>query len=165
MNNKIAYQTSSTITCSLASLATSSTFVAGRSSAEIDNTTDLDLDKLLTGTIMVGTTPTINTKIEVWVIPKRSDSTYHDTFDGTDKAVTVTSRSQLLSYGTLISSMDVPATTSNISYDYDRWLGDAVGGPLPAKFQLFITHNTGVNLNATGGNHILYTKGIYTTTA
>lgn len=165
MNTKIAYAASASVTITLASVATSSTWVAGRSSANIDNTSNLHLDKFLSGLIMVGTTPTINTRIEVWIIPKRSDSTYHDTFDGTDKNVTVTSRSHLLAYGTLLASMDVPATTSNVGYEFDRSAVAALGGPLPATFQLFVTHNTGVNLNATGGNHTLFEKGVYSTTA
>jgi hypothetical protein len=167
---KVAYASSAAITCSLASLATSATLVAGRASAEVDNTSALHLDKWLSGQVMVGTTPTVNTVIEVWLIPKREDGSYHDAqggagFDGTDKAVTVTSRDHLLSYGTLIASMTVPATTSNVAYEFARSAAAALGGALPHKFQLFVTHNTGVNLNSTGGNHLLYQKGVYSTAA
>jgi len=162
---KLTFASSASITCTLASLATSSTLVAGRSSAEIDNSTNLHLDKLISGKITVGTTPTANTVIEVWMIPKREDSSYHDTFDGTDKNVTVTSRQHLLAYGTLLSTMAVPATTSNVGYEFFRSAAAAMGAGCPPKFQLFIVHNTGVNLNSTGGNHVLYEKGVYSTTA
>lgn len=164
-STKITYAASAAVTITLASLATSSTLVAGRASAEIVNTSNLHLDKLLTGKITVGTTPTANTVIEVWLIPKASDSTYHDAFNGTDANVTVTSRQHLLSYGCLVASMAVPATTSNVGYEFDRWASAALGGPLPAAFQLFVTHNTAVNLNSTGGNHTLFEKGVYTTTS
>jgi len=164
-STKLTYASSAALTITLASLATSSTLVAGRSSTEIDNTTNLHIDKLISGKVTVGTTPTVNTLIEVWLIPKREDSSYHDTFDGTDKAVTVTSRSHLLAYGTLLATMAVPATTSNVAYEFSRSASAATGMALPAKFQIFVVHNTGVNLNSTGGNHALYEKGVYTTTS
>ena len=37
----------------------------------------------------------------------------------------------------------------------------AFGSVLPSKFVLFTTHNTGVNLNATAGNHEFRYQGIY----
>lgn len=164
-STKLAFAASASPACTLASLASSSTLVAGRSSAEIDNSANLHLDKLISGKVTGGTTPAANTVIEIWLIPKREDGSYHDTFDGTDKAVTVTSRSHLLAYGTLLASMAVPATTSNVGYEFSRSVAAALGANCPAKFQLFVTHNTSVALNATGGNHVLYEKGVYSTTA
>lgn len=162
-NNKAAFAASASRTCTLASLGTSSTLVAGRSSAEIDNSSNLYPDFRETGKVTCGTTPTANTVIEVWAIPKKSDSAYHDTFDGTDKAVTVTSRSMLYSYGKLLASMDVPVTTSNIGYEYDAYVAEAMRGLAPGKYQLFFVHNTAVNLNSTGGNHVLDGTGTYST--
>jgi hypothetical protein len=164
-STKVAYASSGSVTITLASLATSSTLVAGRSSAEIDNTTNLYLDYFLSGKISVGTTPTASTVIEAWLIPKREDGSYLDTFDGTDTNVTVTSRSHLLAYGTLLTALNVPATTSNVGYEFYRSLSSALGAPAPFKFQIFVVHNTGVSLNSTGGNHALYQKGVYSTTA
>jgi len=162
-NNKAEYAASAAATITLASLASSSTLVAGRSSAEIDNSTNKYLDDWIGGKITGGTTPTANTAIEVWVIPKKSDSAYHDTFDGTDKAVTVTTREMLRAYGKLLAVIEVIATTSNVGYEFSASVADAVRTLLPAKYQLFVVHNCGAALNATGGNHVIDRKGLYST--
>ncbi len=163
-DNKAAYQSSASITCTLASLATSSTLVAGRSSLEIDNTSDLYLDRPVSGQIEVGTTPTANTVIEVWLIPRLSDSTYFDTFDGTDSNITVTSRPILLSYGVLLASINVDVTTSNRKYFFWSSIAGKIGTLPPKKYQLFFVHNTGAALHATGGNHIITETPEYVTT-
>lgn len=163
-DNKAAYGSSGTITCTLASLATSATLVAGRSSAEIDNTTGLYLDRPVSGQIEVGTTPTINTLIEVWCIPKLSDSTYPDTFTGSDANVTVTSRGILMSYGILLATINVDAVTSNRNYFFWSSISGKCGTLPPKKYQLFFVHNTGVNLNATGGSHVITENLEYVTT-
>jgi hypothetical protein len=36
---------------------------------------------------------------------------------------------------------------------------------VPPKFVLFTVHNTGVNLNSTGGNHVFRYRGVYATSA
>lgn len=154
-DNKANYQSSNTITCTMSSLASSSTWVAGRSSVEVDNTSGLWLDRPVSGKITVGTTPTINTVIEVWLIPKLADGSYADTFDGTDSAITVTSRGILMSYGILLASITVDSTTSNRVYYFWSSIAGKVGTLPPKKYQLFFTHNTGVALHATGGNHVI----------
>ncbi len=164
-SNLGSYVASSSLTCTLASLATSSTWVAGRSTAEYDNTSGLYLDCVVSGKITVGTSPTINTAIEVWLIPKLADGTYADTFDGTDKAITMTSRGILTSYGKLVALMAVDSTTSDRGYYFSESVMKVTGLLPPPKFQLFFTHNTAVNLNATGGNHVITIKPQYITTA
>jgi len=81
-----------TITCSVASLASSATFVAGRGSTQIDNTSNLYVDALVQGVVTVGTTPTINTSINVFVYGSNTSlaTTNIDTITGTDGAVTLT---------------------------------------------------------------------------
>ena len=163
-NNKLGLVSSAAITTTgIASMATSSTLTAGWSYAEIDNTTNLYLDYWISGKNTVGTTPTANTVIETWIIPKREDSSYHDTFDGTNKAVTVTSRAMLRAYGFLLRSMDVDVATSDRGYEFNGGVWRTCDFFTPLKFQVFITHNTGVNLNSTAGNHVAYQKGVYTT--
>ncbi len=164
-DNKANYQSSSTITATLASLGSSSTWVAGRSSAEIDNTSGLYLDRPVSGKITVGTSPTAGTVIEVWLIPKLADGTYADTFTGSDAAVTVTSRGILMSYGILLASITVDATTTDRVYYFWSSIAGKVGTLPPKKYQLFFTHNTGVNLNSTGGNHVITETPEHVTTA
>jgi hypothetical protein len=154
---KFAYGSSSELTCTLASLATSATFVAGRESTAVDNTSNKYLDYLLGGRITVGTTPTVNTQIQVWVYANVDDTpTYPDVFDGTDSAETVTSEGIRDGCLKLAATMFVDTTTSDRVY----WFGPVsvaalFGGDIPKFFGVFVVHNTGVNFNATGGNHVL----------
>lgn len=163
-DNKAAYASSNTITCTLASLVSSSNWTAGQSSAEIDNTSGFYLDRPVSGKIQVGTTPTANTVIEVWCIPKLSDSTYPDTFTGSDANITVTSRGILLSYGILLASINVDSATSNRNYYFWASVSGSTGTLPPKKYQLFFTHNTGVALNSTGANHVITETPEYVTT-
>src|SRR5580765_5268340 len=53
-NIKLAFASSAALTCTLASLATSSTFVAGREATSIDNSSNLYIDYRLTAKITTG---------------------------------------------------------------------------------------------------------------
>jgi hypothetical protein len=162
---KIAYASSADFTITLASLATSSTWVAGREATSVSNTTNKYIDYLLSGSIMTGTTPTVNTRIEVWVVAKLNDSTWPDVFDGTDSAETTTTRALLESHGRLAASMTVTAT-SNVAYSFSNVsVASLFGGSMPKEFTVFVTHNTAVNLNSTGGNHVISHTGVYSTVA
>jgi hypothetical protein len=164
-NNNAAYQPSTSITCTLASLASSSTLVAGRSSATIDNTSGLYLDRPLTGKFRTGTTPTAGV-IEVWLIPYLSDGpTFFDTFDGTDKAITVTTRGMLISYGILLATIQMDSTTTGKDFDFYASVAAKVGSLPPKKYQLFVTHNTVAALDSTGANHVITEISTYVTTA
>lgn len=148
------------ITISLASLATSSTFVAGRESDAISNRTNLDTDHLLSGKIRVGTTPTATTYIQIYVVAPLLEAsgtvTWPDVFDGTDSAETATSAGIRDGCAVLAKSILVDATTSDRDYYFDGVSVAALFGSMPTDYVVFVTHNTGVNLNSTGGNHTLY---------
>lgn len=163
---KLAYASSAAYTITLASLATSATFVAGREGTAVSNTTNLYLDYLIGGQITVGTTPTANTQIQVRAYGSYNDTpTYGDVFDGTDSAETVTSAGILSSYPG-VGLMNVDSTTSDRGYPMPPTsLAGAFGQLVPKNHGLFVSHNTGVNLNATGGNHVLNYTGIYGTVA
>jgi hypothetical protein len=163
-DNKSAYAASASLTVTLASLASDASLIAGRSSVEIDNTSGLYLDRPVSGQIEVGTTPTTATTIEVWLVPKLSDSTYADTFDGTDKNVAVTSRGILMSYAVLLATIAVDSATTNRNYFFWSSVAGKIGTLPPKKYQLFFVHNTGANLNATGGNHVITETPEYVTT-
>lgn len=163
---KIEYAASATVTISPASLATSATWVAGVESDFIDNTTNKYLDYLLAGKITVGTTPTINTEIRVYVVALANDSTWPDVFDGTASAETVTSAGVRDGFAKLAAIMAVDATTSDRSYPFGPVsVASLFGGAMPKKFVVFIVHNTGVNLNSTGGNHVVDVTPVYQTVA
>jgi hypothetical protein len=147
-----------THTITLASLATSSTLLAGQFGTAIDQKDSDDaIDALVGGLITVGTTPTANTQIEAWLYSSFDDTVYSEsttsgtpTIDGTDGAATLLSKATLR----LMVVIPVTATTSNVGFKWGPFsVAQAYGGIIPVQWGVFITHNTGVNLNSTGGNH------------
>lgn len=158
----ISYRASSTITIAPENVATSSGFTAGVESTVYDNTTNKDVDVLIAGTWTAGTTPTINTQVQIYVIAVRDDAPFYpDVFDGTSSAETATSAGVLSGFAKLAAILNVDATTSNRVYDCGPFsVAQLFGGVCPLKFVLFITHNTGVNSNSTAGNHVWKATGI-----
>ena len=95
----VNYSSNTSITCGVASTASSTTFVAGRESSEIDNTTNKYMDAMVRGKVTVGTTPTVNTQIVVyvWGSDVSLATTAIDVLDGTDSAETLTNTGVLYS--------------------------------------------------------------------
>ena len=163
----IAYSgTGTTITCPVASLASSATFVAGYESDQIDNTTNLYVDALVKGKVTVGTTPTANTSIcvYVWGSDVSLATTAIDVLDGTNSVETLTNTG-ILSALRQGACVNVPAATSNVTYEILPFSVAALFGHMPRFWGLFVCHNTGVNLNSTAGNHAFEFVGITYTTA
>jgi len=156
------YTASATITLSTASLASSATFVAGQESTVVTNTSNKFVDALLSGKVTVGTTPTINTQILVYVFGALNDTpTYPDVMDGTDSAETLTSVGVGRGFLKLAAVLDVDSTTSDRVYNFGPVsVARLFGGTLPTHWSLFVTHNTGVILNATGSNHAYSYVGV-----
>lgn len=160
---KLSYAASSAMTITLASLASDNNLLAGRESAAVDNSSNKYLDYLLAGKITTGTSPTVDTQILVYVYGIANDTTYPDVLDGTDSDETITNAGIRDSICKLAAVLTVTAT-SDVSY----WFGPVsvaalFGGTLPLKWGVFVTHNTAVNLNATGGNHVLSITPVYET--
>ena len=144
----VNYSSNTTITMDLANLASSSTFLAGRESSQIDNTTNRFIDCLVSGFISVGTTPTANTTITVyvWGADTSLATTPLDALDGTDSAETLSNTGILnaLRFG---ASVAVPAATSDLQYVFLPFsVASLFGGAMPKFWGLFVSHNTGVNL-------------------
>jgi len=162
---KTAYGTTTTGTGGITSLATSSTWLAGYEWFTIDNTTELAEDYGVEGKIRVGTTPTINTEIRIYLVPSHDGATWPDVFDGTSSAETVTSAGAMGSSWRLAASLAVDATTSDRDYFYSFKVAQFFGGKVPKKVAVFVAHNTAVNLNSTAGNHTYGYTPEYTTVA
>lgn len=156
-----AWGASAAFTISLASLASSATWVAGQESTAITSGTALDY--LIGGTVMVGTTPTASTQIQIWVYAAVNDTpTYPDAIDGTDSAETMTTVAIRNASLVLAAVMDVDATTSDRAYWFAPFsLRRLFGGVIPKHWGLWVTHNTGVALNATAGNHVIKYTPVY----
>ena len=161
-----SYAAKATITCDVHTtpLASSSTFVIGRESTEVDNSTNKYDDALVEGKLTVGTTPTANTEIQVWVY-----ASFHtamatnavDVLDGTNSDETMNSAGVRGSAMRLGAVIDVDSNTSNRTYWFAPFsVAQLFGGHMPKFWGLFITHNTGVALNSTGSNHELSFTGV-----
>jgi len=151
----INYSSNNTITMDLANLASSSTWVAGRESNEIDNTSNKYVDCLVEGSISVGTTPTINTVINVfvWGADVAPSTTPIDVIDGVDSAETITNTGVLYSMFRLGAAINVLANTSNVAYPIAPFsIAQLFGGVVPKYWGLFVAHNTAVNLQNTSVN-------------
>lgn len=149
-----AYQTVVTGTFTLASLATSSTLLVGRECTAFDNAgTDLAIDSLVGGKITTGTSPTAAKQIEIWCAGSYDGTTYAGSATGSDAGLTFVAETKtLLKLITIIPTN----STSNTAYAWGPFsIAQLFGGTMPRKWNIFVTHNTGVALNATGGNHEL----------
>jgi hypothetical protein len=155
---KTKYPATSSIalTLGVASLASDTNLLAGRASTAVDNTSNLDLDHLVSGVVMTGTTPTVNTTIEVWAYASYKTAsgtpTYPDTITGTDANKTLTNSGTKASALRLVASIVVTAT-SNVAYPFAPVSIASLFGAMPKFWGLFVVHNTGAALNATAGNH------------
>lgn len=160
---KLAYGEASDVTITLASLASDTNLLAGRESAEIVNTSTLALDYLVSGKITAGTSPTASRSIEVWVVGSWDGTNWPDVFDGTDSNETITSADIKASVCRLLAAM-ATANTSDRTYHFGPVsVAAAFGGVVPPKVVVFVVHNTGVALNATGSNHQIRLQPVYET--
>ncbi len=156
----ISYAAASNVTMTLASLATDTNLLAGQESAAVDNSSNLYLDLILSGKITTGTSPTDVKEIRLYVVAELDDSNWPDVFSSTDAAKTVTTSGVRDALCKLAVVMATNSSSNVTSYFSGISVAALFGGTLPRKFVVFVTHNTGVNLNATGSNHQITVKGI-----
>ncbi len=150
----VNYSSNTAITMDLSALASSATFVAGRESSQVDNTTNKYVDVLVSGSVSVGTTPTANTSILVYVYGADTSlaTTAIDVLDGTDSAETLTNTG-ILNALRLGAAINVPAATTDVQYFVLPFSVAALfGGVVPKFWGLFVAHNTAVNLRSNAIN-------------
>jgi len=156
---KITYGTSTSITCTLASLASSST--AGRGCTAVDNTSNLYDDALLTVSVKTSASALANDKACYIHIFGSEDGTVYNASSGesvgTDGAVTLASPSNMRPF---VLSCPASATT----YRAVISIASFFGGVMPRKWGFVLQNYTGQNLDSTEGNHQkTYTGVTYTT--
>lgn len=150
---KLKYSTALTPTVTnLQSLASSSTFLAGWTSAWIDNTTVLALDYLATANIAAGATPTAGS-VRVYAYAQHSDgatapSLFSAGTAGTEGAATITDTEMRDASLVLLWSSDIDTTTNDNYTMPPRSIAQAFG-QVPRKFALFIAHDTVAALRST----------------
>lgn len=161
---KLNYPAASDVTITLASLGSDTNLLAGRESTAIDNTSNLYLDYLLSGKIRTGTSPTTAKSIQVWLIGSWDNGTnWPDVFDGTDSAETITSANHKNAICRFVADMTTDATSDRDYHFGPVSVAAAFGGVVPAKFVVWVVHNTAVALNATGSNHQIRIQPVYQT--
>jgi hypothetical protein len=164
----INYSANTTITMDLDGLTSSSTFVAGRESNEIDNTSNKYVDALVQGKVKVGTTPTANTFINVYVWGADTSLATKpiDVLDGTDSAETLTNTGVLYSALRLGASISVLATTSDVVYNIAPFsVAELFGGVMPKFWGLYVAHSTVAALHASDNTDFFSFNGIKFDTA
>ncbi len=128
------------LTITLSSLA-SSTSGVGRQSTIVANTDTAQMIHLYVA-VTVGATPTANTNIYVYLI--KSDGTLRsDSAGATDAAWTAVN-------ARLLGVIRNPVVTDNIQYQGEYLIRNP--GP---EWAIGIVHDTGPNLHATAGNHVI----------
>lgn len=143
------------ITITLASLA-SSTAWAGRASTAVNNTSNLDLDHLVSGKIKLGTSPTVSKTVQVYAYAAQSIAsgtpTYPDSITGSDAAKTMTSANVAYACLRFLWAGTTDATTGLVLEMPPTSIAQ-VFGSVPPYWGLFVVHDSGVNLDSTGSNH------------
>lgn len=150
-NATIIYVADAAFTMDLSALGSSSTFVAGRESTSVANSSNY-LDCKITGRFISGTTPTLPAEARLYVVEPYEDTpAWPDVFDGTDSAETV-ANTQILDAMVRLWSGTASAST-NITYPVTSALTLAQAcGFVPKNFGLFFTHFHTAALKTDAGN-------------
>lgn len=149
----------SLVVTNLNSLASSSTFLAGWTSAWVDDSAVNAFDYEVSGQITAGTTPTAGS-VRVYVYAIHADGATAPTINsagvaGAEGAFTITDTEQLDASLILLWSSDIDTTTNDVYAMPNRSIAQAFG-LVPLKWALFVTHNT-VNALKSSGQNFYYT--------
>lgn len=157
---KTLYPSTSTqaVTLTAAALASDTALLAGRASTAVDNTTNQDLDHLVSGSVTAGTSPTGSTTVEVWAYSLLSVAagvpTYPDSITGTDASKSITSANVKYGMLRLVASINVDAVTGRV-YPFAPVSIAQLFGSMPPFWGLFLVQGTGAAL---GGGSFQYER-------
>lgn len=157
-NIKQAFGGDSSITCTLASLASSAT--AGRESSAVDNSSNLYFDALVRLDIKLQSGSPANDKLTyVFAYGSEDGTNYTDNATGSDAALTFRSPTNLR----LIGTIAMPDSGALTYKSHPLSVAVAFGGILPPKWGVVIQNYTGVTFSATEGDHAKAYNGLYAT--
>lgn len=142
----VTYSSNTAITFDISSLGTSATFVAGRESTQIDNTSNLYVDALVYVKGITGhasTAPTVGQEIRLycWGSDVSLATTAIDVLDGTDSAETLGHVSVLNSLRPAGAAAVTVATAGLLYYIQPFSVAALFGGVMPKFWGLFLAHN------------------------
>lgn len=151
---KTVYDTTTSITITVASLATA----GARECTAIDNTTNLFLDaEVYLALKLQAGTPASDKTINVYAYGSMDGTNYTDNATGSDAGVTLRSPTNLR----LLASIATPDAGA-LTYKYVIGsVAAAFGGVLPPKWGIVVENRTNITFDATGGNHTTQYRGIY----
>jgi hypothetical protein len=162
------YSSNTAITFDLSSLGTSSTFLAGRESSQVDNTSTMYDDCLVNVKGITGhasTAPTVGQMIQlyVWGADTSLATTAIDVLDGTDSAETLSHASVLNSLKFAAAPAVTVATAALAYYIQPFSVAQLFGGIMPKFWGLYVAHNHTGALGASNNalfsfNGITYTS-------
>jgi len=160
------YSANTAITLDLSSLGQSTTFVAGRESTQIDNTSTQYIDAIVNVLGITGSASSATVgqgiNIYVWGADTSLATTAIDTLDGTDSAETITLPT-LQSLRLVARAFTTVTTASQVYYFMPFSIAQQFGGVMPKFWGLFVaTDLTGGLAAAMSGkfsfNGITYTN-------
>ena len=158
-----------TLALDLSSLGTSSTFVAGQESAEVDNTTNKFIDCLVNVKGITGhasTAPTIGQTINVYVWGSKESlaTTAIDVLDGTTSGETLGHVSVLNSLRFAGAASVTIATVALVYYIQPFSVAALFGGVMPKFWGIYVAHNHNGALGATNNTLFSFDGITYTNT-
>lgn len=168
MATNVTYATSAGITCTLTSLGDG----GYRESAAVDNTTNLYMDALVTGSVKLNATITADGTISIFAYGSIDGGTvYSGGLIGTNETITwgtTPSTSSVQGYNQLkligVASTDATDDANDIEFGPFA-VAPSFGGVLPKSWGIVVLNETGAAFDATGANNTLDYVGItYTTT-
>ena len=157
IKSKYPSPSSIALSITLAGLASDTALLAGRASAAVDNTTNLDLDHAVSGVITTGSSVTAASSIEVWAWASYKTAngtpTYPDSITGTDAAKTMTSNGVKSGALRQVATLTLDAT-ANRAYPFAPVsIAGLFNGAMPKFWGIFVTQSSGAALNATAASH------------
>jgi len=156
----VNYSANTAIDCDLSSLAASTTFVAGRQSAVVDNTTNKFMDALVNidGITGSASSATVGQLIAVYVYGSDTSTTSLniDDLDGTDSAATLTSAMVLNSLRFCGAAAATVTTASQVYYIQPFSVASKFGGIMPKYWGVYVTTNLTGGLAASMSGKISY---------
>jgi hypothetical protein len=150
----------------LHSQPTNATWTTGWAGPTVDNSTNLDLDHLLSGQITVAAASLTAGEIRVYLVPEAFADTWPDIFstgtEGTQSASAVLHDTTTRDTLPLLWACATDADNSRV-YTMPQTSVLTRLGFMPRKYFLFVTHSTAQNLAASG--NAFYVTGVYATVA
>ena len=140
----VSYSANTAITFDVSSLATSSTYVAGRESTEVDNTTNKFMDCLVNVDGITGhasTAPTIGQQIVLYCWGSDTSTDAPDTLVGSDGARTLAHAAVLNGLKFCAASAVTVATAGLVYYIQPFSIASKFGGIMPKYWGLYLAHN------------------------